>query len=459
MRTFRFLLFLVSLLLVFPAPVHAAEGRTVYLVLDGQANVRKVLLDLAEAQDRGEIISFELYDSPGFVQVELPSADLPASLGRFGLQETKERALEAASASIKRPEGGGGPGFEFSVLSSCFSSFNLPANARVIVKVYNGTNLISSLDKLADGFGFMLGCLASTVQHPIVSGNKVVIKVYPPGSKTASASYVSRIPQLKTQKITKQQATLAGVGTPGKMISGWVRHYYLESGYMTSVDIERFGQVGSDGQWQLAFNDNLPPSDADLSSQGGGYGLKSFAGGDRFLVTIHDSANISYLLDVASVPAVSCLLGGDYCVYEGRPSTSVDLTVEQAGIKHLVQFRADRYGITYVRLPEGLYLQTGAVVSATGADPLVMPEITVQLDRNTGVVSGVGPANRWMDFILRTLDWGKSLGFVAPTNKNKAYSYTTTNFMEAGIAYFASVNYFNPVTGNITKYNVILEDK
>lgn len=111
MRTFRFLLLLVSLLLVFPAPVQAAGGRTVYLVLDEQSDFDQVLFDLFDAQQRNEIISFELYERPGFAKVELQSADLPVSLSRFTLYDTKDSAFKAASMPVVRPEGGGGSDF------------------------------------------------------------------------------------------------------------------------------------------------------------------------------------------------------------------------------------------------------------------------------------------------------------------------------------------------------------
>lgn len=459
MRTFRLLLLLVSLLLVFPAPVQAAGGRTVYLVLDEQTNFHLMLFNLIEAQDRGEIVSFEPYRSLGFLQVELPSAGLPASLIGFTLYNTKDSAFEAANQSALRPEGGGGSNlFQFYLWDELLSASNLPPNGRLTVKIYDGATVVATLDRLIDIYGSAEGYMHSTSYPPFVPGYKVVIKVYPPDSKTAT-TYVSKVPPFEIQKIIKQQATLAGVTAPGKLISSMVRHYYLESGHMKSVRVIRSGYAGSDGQWQLAFNDNLPPSDTDLSSQGGGYGVKSLTGGDRLDFTIHDSENISYQLRSINIPAVSCLIGSRYCLYYGARFTRITMTLEQGGIKHQMQLRTDRDGFAIARLPDGIYLQAGARVSATGADPLVIPEITVQLNRNTGVISGVGPANRWLNFNLSTLAGNEKLNFVTPTDKNKAYSYTSTNFLKNGAVYLASVTYFNPITGNNVFYKALFDDK
>lgn len=328
----------------------------------------------------------------------------------------------------------------------------------MIIKVYNGTTLISGLDQFADENGYLLGCLTTTGPHSFDPGNKVVIKVYPPGAKTASASYVSRVPQLKIQKVIKQEATWVGVGTPGRRISGLVLHSHMENGQIIYTKIGRSGYVGSDGQWRLAFNDNLPPSDVDLSSQGGGYGVKSFTGGDSFWLSVHDSANISYELLGAYVPAVSCHLGGNSCLYIGMALTPINLIVEQGGVKHLVQGPTGTGAFTYVYFPDGLRLQSGDKVAATGAAPLVMPEITVQLDRNTGVISGVGPANRWLHFQMWNIVNRAYTYFSIPTDKNKTYSYTTTNFLKKGSAYRVTIYYFNPITGNGVSYSVINED-
>lgn len=459
MRTFRFLLLLVSLLLVFPAPAQAAAGRTVYLVVDGQADdtlaSQSMLFRLIDARKHGEIVSFEPYLRLGVMRVELPSANIPASLRGMSVRDTLSGAFETAHASIKRPEGGGGSNiFTFYQGFDCFDGRNIAPYARFVIKVTKGSELIAYGDGRVDETGSTFTCVNKyTGATPaFFPGNKVSIKIYHKGSKTANFSYTSTVPDVNIQSIIKQQATLTGSGPAGKTLIGIITHRFMQYGKLYGYNVQRSTVIANDGQWQLAFNDNLPPSDADLSVLGGGYGIPLFTGGDIIDLQIFDTGNISYLFS-SYVPGISCLYKSDSCAYLGLSNQVVNLTLTQNQNTYSFQSRTNTGGYVefslYNQKGQSLLIQKGNIIAATLTDSLVVPAMEIQLNRSEDSISGMGPALRWLLMGVTDLTTEKQIAFSVKTDQAGAYYRLIGDLMslqEQG-AYISSMTYFDPKTG------------
>lgn len=405
MRALRFLFTLMSLLLVFPSSVLAAGNQTLV--------------------------------SPSAKNADVPWLD------------------------PQHPEGGGVINqFDFSLYTNCFGSQNVEPGAKVTARVLRGSATLAMASGVVNKSGLVKICFGGTDNEVIRPGHHLVIKIYLPGSTNPDYSYKSHIPHLNILRVKKDTATLYGDASSGKLIEAIVIHHRLNQGSDLHY-IQRSTYVSGAGKWELAFNDNLAPDEADVVAEGGGYGIRSFRGGESFTLKLYQTPNLRFSR-VGTVPTVSCTLGQSLCYYRGLPGQPVSLTLKQAGETFVFKGRTNNYtGDKFFKLVNSvgtpLILAAGNEVQATAAAAHRLAFITSVLNKEQDVVTGTAPANRWLTVSVRDLASDYFSGYCwTSTNASKQYTCDLIGLpdMLPDHHYETTVQFINPVTGNETIYIV-----
>lgn len=458
MKVLRFVLVLAFIFTIAISPAQAKAGeRNGFMPLLTKVNAsiplqsqtrqafQRLLPKLLALQKNGAILEFQPEFGAGILKIKYAAGASMDALGTAKIFDNIHTAVaqvpHTKSASL-RPEVLT-PYFYPNLYDSCFSAYNLGNSARIVASLRDKTNaIIANYAGNADTNGYLYNCFNWNGPYTnILPGYTLTYKVYDSTGVTLLGTFVTTAPKITFDTINKATSVIGGTAPANKSYSiGWY-HRNLDAAN-SYIYPSMSGMVSAGTQWQIDF------------------GTTPFRGGDYFYIDLNQTANFTFERSL-NAPYVYCELGSNYCGIYGMPLQTASITIVHAAVSHTFTGTFSPWGWFSVNLEDAnhypIFLVPGDQVSGTGIPVYVLPNLTVNVNFTTNVVSGLAPANKY--FYVEPYDVLTDSWYSAWVHSNASSGYAA-NFtpsidLKAGDALAVEVYYRDTVTGNNTYKYVV----
>jgi hypothetical protein len=410
--------------------------------IKAQQAYQRMAPKLAALKRQGAVLDYEPDLAGGFVKVRYAdNGRMMSALGAPQVYGNIQDASLHASPAVAQPRvfTSSSPQFELNQYDSCFSAFNLDSAAHVIGAMRDTTGrIVTTYDGYADGGGFIDNeCFSWAGSYSdITPGYSVSFKVYD-STPTLLGTYTATVPLLSFTRITRSTGVVMGTGPASKPYQIIWQHINWDAGDNIRGGF-RTGMTTASGTWA---KDMTP---------------KAVLGGDLLELFVAQTPNMSFAFGM-TVPAVYCVLGGNYCELTGFPLTPASLSVVHAGTTYSFSGTLDKFGSFPIYLENAgtpVFMRAGDTISATNVATYPLPVLSAKITFSTNVVTGKAPASRF--FVLWVyLQCGCSSYSIyshADSLGNYSSDFTSQVDLLKTDATSAEVYYMDRMTGNITDY-------